>query len=325
LRKPGILNLGGVFLICSLSIIVDNPNLFILAPVGLFALSSLARPVLDKQGLSLSIRPRLFVSLLFILPGLFLFGWYNLEAHQSPLTLAGTLPTARVEAQDLPGTAALPAISPNREEEAKSALNFFNTRNSLQGLYIFFLSPDRGMIEYSPIILLGFLGLYFLFKKDKRAAALILAVIGAVIILYSMWGDPEGGWGFGSRYLIPAYAMLGVSAAFLVPRIRANRLYGAVFIAVFAYSAWINSLGALTSLANPPKAEVLELEKRTGREQKYTHERNLEFLRESGSKSFAFNGGLKSLLTAEDYWRIYIACVLIAFGAAYSKSEKTYG
>ena len=43
--------------------------------------------------------------------------------------------------------------------------HFFKTRNLLNGFYIHLLSPDRGIIYYAPVILLGLLGFLFLLAK----------------------------------------------------------------------------------------------------------------------------------------------------------------
>jgi hypothetical protein len=93
-----------------------------------------------------------------------------------------------------------------------------------------------------------------------------------------MWGDPWGGWAFGSRYLIPTYALLAFGLAFALSRWRYRLVILLLFVPLFTFSLWVNTLGAVTSLANPPEVQVLSLEKQSGHEQKYTFMRNWEFL-----------------------------------------------
>jgi phosphotransferase system glucose/maltose/N-acetylglucosamine-specific IIC component len=104
-----------------------------------------------------------------------------------------------------------------------------------------------------------------------------------------MWGDPWGGWAFGSRYMIPTYALLAIFIAIALTKYKKNFLFLLLFLTLFLFSAFVNTAGALSSSANPPKVEVLELEALSHMQQKYTFTRNLDFLRVTGkSKSFIF-------------------------------------
>lgn len=71
--------------------------------------------------------------------------------------------------------------------------------------------------------------------------------------------------------------------------------------------------GAITSNANPPEHEVLSIEALSGRVEKYTAERNWDYLRESGSKSFLYRAWVHRYVSAEQYyWGIV---VLLVFGS----------
>lgn len=76
----------------------------------------------------------------------------------------------------------------------------------------------------------------------------------------------------------------------------------------------VNTAGALTSIANPPQVEILALEKMTGKIEKYNYERNLQYLKEKGSKSFVFQSYLKDRTSAQSYY--YLVYGLIVSAAA---------
>src|SRR6202044_2418247 len=97
-----------------------------------------------------------------------------------------------------------------------SVFTYFNPRNMLNGFYILLISPDRGVIMYTPVMIFGAIGMYMAYKRKQKYIPVMLGIIGADFILYSMWGDPYGGWAFGARYLIPAYAVLSIYIALLL-------------------------------------------------------------------------------------------------------------
>jgi hypothetical protein len=121
-----------------------------------------------------------------------------------------------------------------------------------------------------------------------------------------MWGDPWGGYAFGARYLIPSYALLMLLSAFALSKFSKNVIFVAIFFLFSLYSIGVNTLGALTSNANPPKVEVLALEKQTNREQKYTFERNIDYLKQQGTKSFIYNTYLQKTITPVGYYWLMV-------------------
>ena len=127
-----------------------------------------------------------------------------------------------------------------------------------------------------------------------------------------MWGDPWGGWAFGSRYLIPTYALLGIGISLALTKFRKNYLFISFFVLAMGYSVWVNSLGAITTNRNPPQTEILALEKLSGREEKYTYMRNWEVLKNGRSKSFVFQTKAKDYVNAIQYHQIiYISIIFL--------------
>jgi hypothetical protein len=302
--------------LCALAIPLDYPNLFFLFPVGIFALGRIFSINLDKLKNKISIRVnplKMLLLLVMAIPILF-FLWFNQVSFGNPFQLSGTLQSVR--SLNNPKNLAELSASQLKEKEQKavkkSAIGFFQTRNLVGGFYEHFVSPDRGILYFTPVILLGILGAFLAQRKKVQMTAVLLAIIGANILLYSMWGDPWGGWAFGSRYLIPSYAILAIFIALLLTYWRKNTLFLVIFSVLFAYSAAVNTLGAITTSAMPPQQEVLNLEKISGTIQRYTYQRNWEFLIAGNSKSFVFQTFAKKYMTSEIYFDILAGIIILA-------------
>ncbi len=310
LRLNTYISLLVVFFLCGISIMIDNPNLFFMFPIGFFAVWKAFTIRTDNSKYTLNIDfLKLLTGVIVIIP-LLIFGWSNYKSYGDPFQLAGTLKTSEdlkirnspIEEATSAAVLQAQATASRPEDVEKEAVNFFKTRAMLNGFYIHFISPDRGMYMYTPVMFLGFIGMIVAYQKKVQLYALMIAIMGANILLYTMWGDPWGGWAFGSRYLIPTYAILSIFLALLLTYWRKNLFFLIIFGLLFGYSIAVNSLGAITSSRNPPQAEVLNLEKITGREQKYTPQRNLDMIYNNQSKSFIFQTFANKYFTALDYY-----------------------
>lgn len=321
IRWNNFWSLSAIWLLLALSAAVDNPNVIFMAPIGLYAAARMF--IINKEPAKINIRFRkkALVALIGALVPIVLFLWFNQASHGNPLKLSGTLPSVKaIDASGLPMTPPL-AENPSKAfdpvQKGKSAIGFFETRNLLNGFYIHILSLDRGIIFYAPVIFLGLLGFLFLLAKNKTSGNILITTGGAVFLLYSMWGDPWGGWAFGSRYMIPLYAILAIGLSFAIARWKKNYIFIVIFLPLLAYSVWVNSLGAITSGRNPPQVEVLALEKLSGHEEKYTYARNLQYLNNNDSKSFVFQQYGKNIMNARQYhWILTViifACLLGLF------------
>lgn len=365
LRWNNFWSLTLVWFLCALSLIVDYPNLFLMLPIGIFALGRIILAKWEQNNLRIKIKPGWLLTLLAItVPFSFLL-WYNSAANGSPFQLSGTLPRAEtideavrpVQAKGMTDDELTQAEKPAEE---KVALGFFKTRHLLNGFYTLLISPDRGTIVYAPIILAGIVGFIFLYPRARRGRATIDAVwrpqvhyhqnsisngtakewnnqkIGNLLImiilvnflLYSMWGDPYGGWAFGSRYLIPAYALLAIGLAVAITKLRKNHFFLITLVVVMTYSLWINSLGAVTTNLNPPQEEALALEKTYNIEVKYDYERNLQMLDQNKSKSFVWQTFVQKYLSAKKYhelisgFLITVILIMLLYYRFFFKNEK---
>jgi hypothetical protein len=332
LRWNNLWSLTVVWFLCGLSVIVDNPNFFMMLPIALFALSRIIWIARDRDWFSLTVRYVALITLGSVLVPAIFFAWYNLAAHGSPWQLSGTLERVLTidengQTIDLDAKEALVGNSAEQDVDVvrkKTAVGFFATRNMLNGLYIHTISLDRGVLWFTPVILLGVFGLSFTDRTKARIGALLVSIIGVNVVLYSMWGDPWGGWAFGSRYMIPTYAMLAIGLAVTLSRWRGKRVLLVVFLGLFCYSAWVNSLGAITSNSNPPEMEALALEELTGQEQKYTYARNFDYLISNQSKSLVWQTVARKYVSATTYhWLltsiILVIAAVITYGLASSK------
>lgn len=306
-----------IWFLLAVSLVVDSPNLFLMFPIGIYALGRLIYLKVTEDKVKIGVNILGSLTILIALIPLIFFGWFNKASYGDPLQLGGTVST--VKALDDQGRPAKPQdsgtensenlINPDKQE--KDAVNFFLTRNLLNGFYIHLFSPDRGVLHYAPVILLGILGFAPLYKKNGPLSALLVSVIGVNVLLYSMWGDPWGGWAFGSRYLIPTYAMLAIFLGFALMNMNRYFLFPLIFLVMFIYSVGVNTVGAITSNRNPPQIEVLGLEKLSGMEQKYTFDRNFDMLDLNKSKAFIFNLLGYKYLTAWHYYFILVALIVL--------------
>ncbi len=319
-RFKGLWTLSLIWFLFALSFLIDNPNLFLMLPIALFSLTRLF--VFEKDKVNLKIRFN-FLGILTFVTVVFPIGfllWFNNASYSNPFQLSGTVATARYIADSNtpdPNVKFVEnskfSVGPNEEiEKDKNAVGFFKTRNLMHGLYIHTLSPDRGIIYFAPVILFGIWGMFTLYVNNPNVFSMLLGVVFVNVALYSMWGDPYGGWAFGSRYLIPTYAIFGIFIAQTLDVLRKNYLLLALFFVTLVYSVLVNSLGALTTNANPPKEEIAALEKVSGFPQKYSFDRNVEYLVNQGTKSFAYQAIFKSKMDPVLYYSMVVSLIISA-------------
>ena len=314
LRSNGFAAISTAAFCFGFSIALDNPNAVLLFPVVVFALVRSISVRKEGERLNLSLSPVVFLGSMFFVVPMAVFMWYNLEVNGSAWRLSGTLPAVPALSSDGHALYRDPSQQTSDAAEAvqKTAVGFFQTRRLLNGFFIHLLSPDRGVVRFAPVILLGIFGWIALFRAKKTAIANVLVGVSLVALLfYSLWGDPWGGWAFGSRYLIPAYAMLGIGIGVAIEKWRGSIWFPGLFAILFAFSVGVNALGAITSSSNPPQVQVLGLEALSGREEKYTVARNWQYLQEHGSKSFLYRAWAGDLVDAETYYWMLVSFIIV--------------
>src|SRR3989338_7021041 len=294
-----------IWFLFAMSIPIDYPNLFLMLPIAIaaflknFSVEEIAHRIRFK------IKFAGFLAILAVVFPLLFFMWFNASSYGNPFQFSGTVQGVR--GLDESGN----PIAPKSSGKPKNAIAFFQTRNLLNGFYIHFVSSDRSILWFTPVIFISIVGIY-LFYKNKSGAilSLLLGVVGMNVLLYSMWGDPWGGYAFGSRYLIPSYAILSIFIAFALSSLRKNNLFLIIFFIVASYSLGVNTLGAVTTNRIPPKPEILFLEKVSNTEQKYTFMRNVTDLNQNKVKSFAFQAFYKKNISAWQYYRMIVTSLI---------------
>lgn len=306
-----------IWFLYAFALTIDYPNAIIMLPILIVSFGQLISKKVEKDILKIVLRVGKLSAVVGVLPVFILFFWYNFIAYGSPLQFAGTQDT--VYEINYKGAPILTRqIAPPQTEKDKlelptnnTFLGFFKTKNIINGLYILLLSPDRGVIYFAPIVLFGFIGIKFLGKRSPKYTVLLVSIASFNLLIYSMWGDPWGGWAFGSRYLIPSYAIFAILISLILGRISRSSLQLFVFYLVLAYSIAVNTLGAVTSSRMPPKLEAEALSLKYDKDEKYTVARNWEMINQGKSKSFVFTTFANRYLSAWEYFVIVSTLVLV--------------
>lgn len=316
-------SLSLVWLLCGFAVVLDSPNFFFFLPIGLFGLGKLISVESDSKQYLVTFKFRYLLTFIILALPIAFFMYFNSNSYGNPLQLGGTIARARgIKIITDPQTGVSNAVVTNIEQSSaakKTAVSFFKTRNITNGLYTHFLSKDRGMLFFTPVMFLSLLAIPGLLKRQKNTTTLLLFVIGMIVLLYSLWGDPYGGWAFGSRYLIPVYGMLSVFLAVTLTQYKKNIFFIFIAITLSFYSLIINTAGALTSSLNPPRVELAALEKQSGIKQQIGFDRNFTQISNNKSKSFVFQNWANQYMTVQQYMItiITIVSLFLLFQFAY--------
>lgn len=321
MRWKNLWSLAVVWFMFVLAIPTDYPNLIFLFPLVLYAMTRFFALHKSNDETTVKFHYKALITFLSVLLPLTFFFWFNIQSYDNPLQLSGTLKSVKaIMPNGKPATAQELAKISGLQYEAqdlnrkKTATGFFKTRRILDGLYIHTVSSERGIIYYTPVVLFGIFGFVILYKKKSEYLMVLVGIIGATVLLYSMWSDPWGGWAFGSRYLIPVYALLAIGIGVGLDYCRKKKWLLALFFLLFFYSVSVNTLGAITTSRIPPKAEAQALEPVTHQQERYSYDRSYQFLLTEGSKSLVWKDLLKPYLSAQRYY--YLLTLLITITGA---------
>ncbi len=316
---------AGILFIISVSFLIDYPNIILMFPFLLYIAVRLAELPFREIGWKKTARGIALLLAAPILPALMLM-YFNNASYGNPFQLSGTVKTvkdikimaqgANYHDENVLVTELDRELLKNKRGGGyeKTASGFFREENFVNGIYILLASPDRGLLYYAPVVALGVFGIMHAIRKKMQLADLLVMLVGANVLIYSLWGDPWGGWAFGARYLIPSYAVLSIFFGLFLTRVRRRNFVWFVSLSLFLYGIIVNTAGAVTSNSNPPFIEVEALEKATGMKQAYTWERNFGYLRSDFSKSFFYNAAGRHIASSWQYYGFVLA--VIAGGAS---------
>lgn len=297
-------------------LLIDIPVGFLMMPLGFYFLYKNFEKSETPDNITIKIRYAIVALLIGALPLLAIFGWYNHQLTGSYTKLAQLIGRVDVPDNNPDVQNKLREESPpSGPKEFKIFETPFNTRNSLDGFYVLLISDERGWYYFSPVLILATLGIFLSIRKPTtQRLGLILGTVGVGnLLLYSMFGDPYGGWSFGPRYLIPATAVISPGVGVFLQRWGKNPVGVLVFTGLVGYSVWLATIGAMTTNAIPPKQETMYLSTPIP----YTYQYNLDFIEKNFSSSLVFNLFLKNHITVGSYVYIYSGTILTLIAILY--------
>lgn len=114
-----------------------------------------------------------------------------------------------------------------------------------EGLFGLLVSPSRGLLVYSPVVLLALVGLRQGWRRPDFAALKPLCLAAALIFLaHASFVRWWGGWSFGPRYLLDLMPIAALCIAPGLPALRARRAGYALALTLLALSAGVQAVGA---------------------------------------------------------------------------------
>lgn len=293
-----------LFWLCySMGLFLDFPNIFIFFPLALVQGFRFIPFEIKNKAITIRLRWSMFFPPFIFILCLLGYGYYNYVHFGNPTLLSNSIPRVK-SLEEFALRESQRASQPTRQASASDSVSALNTRDMLNGFYSFILSPDRGILVYSPVALLAIFGLGFLHKNDKEKEVLLLTVPLMCLVLYSMFGDPYGGWAFGSRYMIAVMPELLILAALGLNRFSQWYSIRVGYSLVFAYSAGISLLAPLTTLVIPPLVEGKPL----GIQSNYLLA--WKMLEKDILNSFFYNHVLQRSLAGTTYYFIVLSIIL---------------
>lgn len=304
-------------LIAGLAVLADIPNIVLLFPVGLYILSQDLIILRKNSKVFLEIRYFFIAILIGLLPMLGVFAWYNYQTTGSYVMLGQSIGKISYEEVYKPK----PQVKLDTGViKRDSSLPFF-PRLQVNGLYTLLVSDERAWWFYSPVILFGLLGLYSMYKDKKfiGIANILTAVLFVNISIYSMFGDPWGGWAFGPRYLIPSAGILSLGVALAVQKYAKKLWFSIVFLIAMPYSIIISVIGAVTTSLIPPKVEAVHLVPYIS----YTYMRNIDLLSRNSVNSLIYNLFFTSKINGFAYVAIISSLLIVAGFVLYISARRS--
>ncbi len=307
LQKRNLLNDIIFGVLFGIGLLIDIPNAILLLPLLAYVISRhLEISIKDK--IKIFIKLSLFGILLGLMPLVGIFAWYNYQTTGSFTKIGQSIGRTHLFRDNLPSQNKADSMIPE-DTRGKPLLNLpFETRNQMGGLYTLLISDERSWLYYSPVLLLGILGLFVAHKnlKTSLSSKLAISVVSTNIVLYSMFGDPWGGWAFGPRYLIPSAAIMAASLGIVIQKFKKNPIFIMLFFVLFSYSVFVSALGAVTTNAVAPKIEAVNLKPAIS----YTYKYNLNFVEQNRSSNLLYNVLLKDKISLNVYLYILTASII---------------
>ena len=107
----------------------------------------------------------------------------------------------------------------------------------LQGAHMLLLEPSKSLLLFAPVIIIIPWACARLWRTDRAALLLIASTFASTFTVTALWHNPNGGWCWGPRLLLPAVApaIAALGPSLVTPF--ARRLAIALLVLGFAVSA----------------------------------------------------------------------------------------
>ncbi len=114
----------------------------------------------------------------------------------------------------------------------------------MEGLVGLLVSPGRGLLVYSPVLVLAFLGLGLAWRKEGLPLLRVLSVgTTATLLLYGKYDTWWGGWTFGPRLLADLNPALALLLAPVLEEFRGRRVFRIIVLTLALWSAAAHAIG----------------------------------------------------------------------------------
>lgn len=142
------------------------------------------------------------------------------------------------------------------QEAYVNGLHFYLTDLAAHVLF-YLVSPYRGILFYSPILVLGFYGLYRMWtsRSSRADAVLFLSLFCLILVFYSSWQTWDGGNSYGPRFLILGLPFLVIPISIFLSEKR-SIVWRSVFLALFVASSLIEGIGTISNALAPASQNV---------------------------------------------------------------------
>lgn len=291
-----------VYFLSGIIFFVEYQSLLFYLPVLIIKTFQYLRIREINNKLIFSLKTKVFYAFLILILSLIPFFYYNKITYNKYFKLAGTV-------QGVSGAVIDPKsgnISVPKENPSQSLSSFFQLYKLPSSMSVLLTSKDRGLIYFSPVIIFSFIGIMPLMKKKKYVSYAVFSIATLIFILYGMWGDPWGGWAFGTRYLIPAFAVMSIPLGMAINSYGKKWLFAIPFLLVMIYSVFINLSGALTTNQIPPSIEV-----DSQRYPQYTFLYNIKLAFEGKTSSFIYKTFIPNIDFRIFYLSILFTIILL--------------
>lgn len=123
------------------------------------------------------------------------------------------------------------------------------------GLLLNLVTPMRGLLFFSPVLVFGFWGLWKMMRGSilDRESLLFLSVFLGILMLYSAWYDPDGGLAFGPRLIVASIPFLLIPAGFVITSANGKQTYSLVYL-LYAAGVLVNGIAAFVGALAPPSS-----------------------------------------------------------------------